>query len=337
MSNENGKKPLLKVVNVSKEFSAKSEAFSSEKRVVKAVNNVSFDVYEKETIGIVGESGCGKTTLGKVILHLVEGSTGEVFFEGRDVLKCRGREMRRLRRDMQIVYQDPFTSLNPRERICNIIAEPLLVQNLSDRKTAMSKAVEMLKVVGLPEDFAQRFPHECSGGQRQRVGIARALISNPKLIVCDEAVSALDVSTQSQIINLLKDVQKQFGLTYLFISHNLSVVRYLCNKVVVMYLGQIVEMAESEVLFNNPVHPYTAALFEAIPMPDPELNRGISILDGDSPNPLNIPSGCPFHTRCKYCIEKCKTEKPEYREVVQWHFVACHRAYDFLQSKETKK
>ena len=267
------------------------------------------------------------------MLHLFEGATGEVLFNGRDVLLCKGAEMRKLRREMQIVYQDPYTSLNPRDTIGAIIAEPLIVQKLCDKKAALQKAREMLRIVGLPEMFYNRYPHECSGGQRQRVGIARSLISNPKLIVCDEAVAALDVSTQSQIINLLKDVQRQYGLTYLFISHGLSVVRYLCNRVIVMYLGQIVEMAESEELYTHPLHPYTQALFSAILAPDPELAQERIILEGDIPNPLNAPTGCAFHTRCRYGTRQCETERPAYREMTVGHYVACHRAEEMLKEQ----
>lgn len=316
--------PFLEVKHASKYYSAKTQAFSLEKRKVKAVDDISFTVYPGEAVGIVGESGCGKTTLGKLILHLLDGSAGEVLLDGRDVLKCKGAKMRRLRRDMQIVYQDPYTSLNPRMRIGGIIGEPLLVQKICPRSEVKPRVLEMLKVVGLSESYYARYPHECSGGQRQRVGIARALISKPRLIICDEAVSALDVSTQSQIINLLQDIQEEFKLTYLFISHGLSVVRHICNRVIVMYLGQIVEFADCDELYETPRHPYTQALFSAIPVPDPERNRERVILEGDIPNPLDVIEGCPFQTRCRYCMDICKKQRPECRDIGNQHYIACH-------------
>ncbi len=318
--------PLLKVSHVSKHYSAKPGAFSRDRRVVRAVEDISFEVYTKETIGIVGESGCGKTTLGKLVLRLFEPTNGEVLFEGQDVLKLKGQQLRDFRRYAQIVYQDPYTSLNPRNTIGKIIGEPLLVQKLADKKAVQEKVMHMLEVVGLSSDYYGRYPFECSGGQRQRVGIARALILNPKLIVCDEAVSALDVSTQSQIINLLDDIQEEFSLTYLFISHGLSVVRHMCSRVMVMYLGRMVEIAECEELYHHPMHPYTQALFSAILLPDPEMERNRIILEGDVPNPVNVPSGCAFHTRCRYADERCRKETPLMREIGNGHSVACHLA-----------
>lgn len=317
--------PLLKVNHVSKYYSAKAGAFSRDKRVVKAVEDISFDVYPGETLGIVGESGCGKTTLGKLVLHLFEPTKGEVLFGGQDVLRLKGRQLREFRKHAQIVYQDPYTSLNPRNTIGRTIAEPLLVQKLADKKQTEESVLRMLEVVGLSSDYYDRYPFECSGGQRQRVGIARALILNPKLIVCDEAVSALDVSTQSQIINLLDDIQKEFDLTYLFISHGLSVVRHMCSRVMVMYLGRVVEIAGCEELYRHPRHPYTEALFSAIPLPDPEIKKDRIILEGDVPNPVNVPSGCAFHTRCKYAHERCRNETPQMRETGNGHSVACHQ------------
>ncbi len=318
------KKPLLEVNHVSKHYSAKTGAFSRDKTTVKAVDDITFKVYPGETIGIVGESGCGKTTLGKIILHLFEPTDGEVLFEGRDVLRMKGKELRQFRRYAQIVYQDPYTSLNPRNTIGKIIGEPLIVQKMEDKKSVKEKVLHMLKVVGLSEDYYDRYPFECSGGQRQRIGIARALILNPKLIVCDEAVSALDVSTQAQIINLLDDIQKEFQLTYIFISHGLSVVRHICSRVMVMYLGKIVEIAGCEDLYQNPKHPYTQALFSAIPLPDPEAEKKHIILEGDVPSPVNVPPGCPFHTRCKYVSDRCKTEIPKMKKLRHGHCVSCH-------------
>lgn len=317
-------RPLLEVNHISKYYSAKTGAFSRDKRVVKAVEDISFKVYPGETIGIVGESGCGKTTLGKLILHLFEPSKGEVLFCGQDVLKLKGQQLRDFRRHAQIIYQDPYTSLNPRNTIGKIIGEPLLVQKLADKKNIQEKVEHMLEIVGLNSEYSRRYPFECSGGQRQRIGIARALILNPKLIVCDEAVSALDVSTQSQIINLLDDIQKEFNLTYLFISHGLSVVRHICSRVMVMYLGRVVEIAECEELYYHPRHPYTQALFSAIPLPDPEMEKNRIILEGDVPSPVNVPTGCAFHTRCKYATERCKRENPPMQKIGEGHSVACH-------------
>ncbi|MCB6201711.1 ABC transporter ATP-binding protein [Extibacter muris] len=319
-------RPLLKVNHVSKHYSAKSGAFSRDKRLVRAVEDISFEVYTKETVGIVGESGCGKTTLGKLVLHLFEPTKGEVLFGGQDVLKLKGQQLRDFRRHAQIVYQDPYTSLNPRNTIGKIIGEPLLVQKIADKKEVQEKVLHMLEVVGLSSDYYGRYPFECSGGQRQRVGIARALILNPKLIVCDEAVSALDVSTQSQIINLLDDIQEEFSLTYLFISHGLSVVRHMCSRVMVMYLGRMVEIAECEELYHYPQHPYTQALFSAIVLPDPEMEQNRIILEGDVPSPVNVPDGCAFHTRCRYADDRCRKETPLLREIANGHSVACHRA-----------
>lgn len=324
------KKRLLEVNHVSKTFAARTSVFSRDRREVKAVSDVSFQVFEGETIGIVGESGCGKTTLGKVILHLVDGAQGEVLYRGTDILKLKGKELRKMRRELQIVYQDPYTSLNPRKKIGYIVAEPLLAQKMAGKQEAFKRAEEMLEIVGLPKRFMDKYPHECSGGQRQRIGIARALICNAKIIVCDEAVSALDASTQSQIINLLEELQEKFNLTYLFISHGLSVVEHISNRVIVMYLGQIVEMAETGELYANPRHPYTEALFSANPVPNPEVQKKRIILEGDVPNPMNIPSGCPFRTRCRYAKEICSSQRPKLRDDGNGHFTACH----LVESKE---
>lgn len=316
--------PLLQIKHVSKYYSSKAGFFSGGNKPVKAVNDVSFVVYPGETIGIVGESGCGKTTLGKTILHLFPATEGEVVFQGKDILKLKGKELREFRKHAQIVYQDPYTSLNPRNTIGKIIGEPLKVQKMAEKNEIKKRVMEMLQVVGLSEDFYGRYPFECSGGQRQRVGIARALIMRPELIVCDEAVSALDVSTQSQIINLLYDIQKQYDLTYLFISHGLSVVRHICSRVMVMYLGKVVELAECEELYKNPRHPYTQALFSAIPLPDPENKTKRIMLEGDVPNPVDVPEGCAFHTRCKYATEQCRKKAPPLIDIGGGHEVACY-------------
>lgn len=325
-SNSGQKEILLQISHVSKYYSLKQSWLSKEKQILKAVDDISFDLYKGEALGVVGESGCGKTTLGKTMLHLLEADAGTVLFHGQDILKLRGKELRQFRREAQIVYQDPYTSLNPRNTIGKIIGEPLKIQKIEkNREQIKDKVKQMLRVVGLNEDFYGRYPFECSGGQRQRVGIARALIMNPQFIVCDEAVSALDVSTQSQIINLLSDIQKEFELTYIFISHGLSVVRHLCDRIMVMYLGRVVEIADCEEIYDNPLHPYTQALFSAIPLPDPQKKKNRIMLEGDVPNPMHIPEGCPFHTRCKYADDRCKRERPALTEVENKHMVACHR------------
>lgn len=318
--------PLLRVEHVSKYYPSRAGVLSKNNVAVKAVDDISFEVYAGETVGIVGESGCGKTTLGKTVLHLFEPTAGRVFFEGTDVLQLKGKALREFRKFAQIVYQDPYTSLNPRNTIGKIVGEPLKIQKMFSEKEIKIRVMEMLEVVGMPRSFYERYPFECSGGQRQRVGIARALIMNPKLIVCDEAVSALDVSTQSQIINLLVDVQKEFDLTYLFISHGLSVVRHICDRVMVMYLGKIVEIAECEEIYNHPEHPYTQALFSAIPLPDPEEKRERIMLEGDVPNPIHVPEGCPFHTRCHYASDQCREKMPDLFETEKGHFTACYLA-----------
>lgn len=325
-SNSGQKEILLQISHVSKYYSLKQSWLSKERQILKAVDDISFDLYKGEALGVVGESGCGKTTLGKTMLHLLEADAGTVLFHGQDILKLRGKELRQFRRAAQIVYQDPYTSLNPRNTIGKIIGEPLKIQKIEkNREQIKDKVKQMLRVVGLNEDFYDRYPFECSGGQRQRVGIARALIMNPQFIVCDEAVSALDVSTQSQIINLLSDIQKEFELTYIFISHGLSVVRHLCDRIMVMYLGKVVEIADCEEIYDNPLHPYTQALFSAIPLPDPQKKKNRIMLEGDVPNPMHIPEGCPFHTRCKYADDRCKRERPALTEVENEHMVACHR------------
>jgi len=294
---------------------------------IKAVDGVSFTIRRGETLGLVGESGCGKTTTGKVILRLSEPTAGEVFFEGRDIFKLSNQEMRKLRKEMQIIFQDPYASLNPRMTVGDIVGEPLEIHGVARGPEKAKRVRELLEVVGLASYHARRYPHEFSGGQRQRIGIARALALNPKLIVCDEPVSALDVSIQSQVINLLEDLQREYNLTYLFIAHGLSVVKHVSDRVRVMYLGKMVEISPSSDLYANPLHPYTEALMSAIPIPDPTVKRERIVLEGDVPSPMNPPSGCRFHTRCRYAAQMgdlCKTVEPPMQEVAPDHWVACH-------------
>ncbi len=292
---------------------------------VRAVDGVSFDVKAGETFGLVGESGCGKTTTGRSILRLIEPSGGQVFFNGKNVTKLSGTEMRKIRSEMQIVFQDPYGSLNPRYTVQQTLEEPMIIHNLyADASERKKRVMELLEVVGLSTSRMNRYPHEFSGGQRQRIGIARALAVNPKLIIADEPVSALDVSVQSQVLNLLDDLQKEFHLTYVFIAHDLSVVKHISNRVGVMYLGKMVELAESDRLYEKPMHPYTQALLSAVPIPNPEAKRERIILQGDLPSPANPPSGCYFHPRCQSCMDICKTTAPEWKEIEPGHFAACH-------------
>ena len=317
--------PLLRVTNLKKYFPIRGGVLGGVVAWVKAVDEISFDIFEGETLGLVGESGSGKTTAGKTILQLYKPTAGDVYFEGRLINNLRGEELRRLRRDMQIIFQDPYGSLNPRMPISEIIGEPLLVHGLvKSKKEMLNRVVEVMELVGLRPEYLNRYPHEFSGGQRQRIGIARAIVLNPKFVVCDEPVSALDVSIQSQVINLLNDLQEKLKLTYLFIAHDLAVIRHMCDRVVVMYLGNVMEIAENQELFENPLHPYTQALLSAVPVPDPEVKKERIILKGDIPSPINPPSGCVFHTRCPVAMPICKEVKPELREVKPGHFVACH-------------
>lgn len=320
---------LLQVKNLVKHFPiTQGIIFQKKIGAVHAVDGVSFDIYKGETLGLVGESGCGKSTTGRTIIQLYRPTSGQVLFEGIDLVSLKGEALRKTRRRMQMIFQDPYASLNPRMTIGEIIAEPLLIHRIVDNASAREKVSDLLKLVGLNPQYANRYPHEFSGGQRQRVGVARSLSLEPSLIICDEPISALDVSIQAQVVNLLEDLQKKFNLTYLFIAHDLSMVHHISDRIAVMYLGVIVELANNRELFDRPLHPYSRALLSAVPVPNPiiEMKRQRLLLQGDVPSPVNPPSGCRFRTRCPIAKEICAQEKPEMVEYSKLHFAACHFA-----------
>lgn len=314
---------LLEVSGLKKYFPITGGLLDSKKGEVKAVDDVSFFVKKGETLGIVGESGCGKSTTGRLLMRLIEPSEGKIVFEDKEITRLSKSELRKIRRDIQMVFQDPYASLNPRHSIEQILEEPLIVHGIGTKEERKKSVKEMLEVVGLSSYHARRYPHQFSGGQRQRIGIAKALMTKPKLIIADEPVSALDVSIQAQVLNLMKDIQKEFQLTYIFIAHDLGVVRHISDRVGVMYLGRLIELADSEEIYENPKHPYTQALLSAVPIPDPDIRRETILIQGELPSPANPPSGCAFHTRCSKCMDICKTERPEERDL-NGHFVACH-------------
>lgn len=322
---------IVQVDQISKHFQLKRSFLSlGRSPVVKAVDNISFSIEKGETLGLVGESGCGKSTLGRTILRLYEPTGGTIRFEDTNVSELGKEDLRKFRTKMQIVFQDSYSSLNPRHRVGDIIAEPMMIHTEMEPKEIKDRIFELLKLVGLKPMHAQRFPHEFSGGQRQRINIARALALYPRFVVCDEPISALDVSIQAQVVNLLQDLQKKLGITYLFIAHDLSMVQHISDRIAVMYLGRMMELTTSRQLFEDPLHPYTQSLISAIPIPSPkrERERGHIVLEGEVPSPVNPPSGCVFHTRCPVAEEKCSREVPEYREAKPGHWVACHFALD---------
>jgi oligopeptide/dipeptide ABC transporter ATP-binding protein len=324
---------LVEIQDIKKYFPIKKGFFNKQVGAVRALDGISLKIYEGETLGLVGESGCGKSTLGRVMLRLLSATSGSVTFEGQSVLSASTSELKKLRKQMQIVFQNPYASLDPRMTVAQIVAEPLEVHGVARGAELKDRVHKLLKLVGLSDEMANRYPHEFSGGQRQRIGIARALALRPKLIVADEPVSALDVSVQAQILNLLIDLRSEFNLTYLLVAHNLDVVRYISDRIAVMYLGRIVELGECADVYAMPLHPYTQALISAAPVPDPDYDRTNRIvLQGDLPSPANPPSGCRFHTRCPIAQDKCKVDDPELREIVPGHFSACHFAETLLKS-----
>lgn len=330
-ANSNSRENIIEVKDLVKYFPVYEGLLRRKVADVKAVDGVSFAIKKGETLGLVGESGCGKTTVAMTMLRLVEPTSGEVLFHGQNVLAAKGRELKALRRNIQIVFQDPFASLDPRLPIGDAISEGLVIHNIGNRQERFEKLLATLKLVGLEEYHANRYAHEFSGGQRQRIGIARALVLDPEFLILDEPVSALDVSIQAQVLNILKDLQDKLGLTYMFVAHNLAVVEHISDRVAVMYLGLIAEIASRDDLFNQPLHPYTQALLSAIPIPDPERERKRTILAGDVPSPLNPPSGCRFHPRCPIArLPHCSEEEPQLRELRPNHWVACHYSEDFL-------
>ncbi|WP_342550519.1 dipeptide ABC transporter ATP-binding protein [Lysinibacillus sp. FSL M8-0216] len=330
MIKEQQAQPLLQVNNLKQHFSLKKEKLFGPQQVVKAVDGVSFEIMPGETLSIVGESGCGKSTTSRSILRLDEPTSGEVLLFGKNLVTMNKKELRVARKDIQIIFQDPYASLNPRRTIRKMLTEAMSIQKIVPPEQQEARMIELMSLVGLRPEYLERYPHEFSGGQRQRIGIARALAVNPKIIICDESVSALDVSIQAQILNLLKQLQKDLDLTFLFISHDLSVVRHISDRIMVMYLGKVVEIADKQSLFTQPHHPYTKALFSSIPVIDKEHRKERIILKGDLPSPLNPPTGCSFHTRCPFATDKCKAEVPALREITATHKVACHFAENLV-------
>jgi len=312
--------PLLRAQDLVKHFPVEGSDL-----VLRAVDGVTFDINQGETLGLVGESGCGKSTVGRCLLRLYEPTSGKIFFENEEITHASNSEMRPVRRDMQVIFQDPYSSLNPRQNILSIVSEPMVIHKIGSKSERRDRVAGLLEKVGLDPSYMRRYPHEFSGGQRQRIGIARALALDPKMIVCDEPVSALDVSVQAQVVNLLQDLQSELGLTYLFISHGLAVVEHISNRVAVMYLGKIVEIADAQELYSDPLHPYTKALLSAIPIPDPKQKRERIVLKGDVPTPIDPPSGCRFRTRCPWAIDDCAKVVPELREITPGHTAACIR------------
>src|SRR5690625_13196 len=334
------KKELLKVKNLKQYFPVKGGLLGRTINQVKAVDDVSFEIYEGETLSLVGESGCGKSTTGRAVLRLQEPTSGEIYFDGEDLLSLNKREMRQKRKNLQIIFQDPFASLNPRQTVGQILMEAMQIQKVVPKKQLKKRTIELLETVGLNAEQFDRYPHEFSGGQRQRIGIARALSVDPKLIIADEAVSALDVSIQAQVLNLMKRLQREFDLTYLFIAHDLGVVRHISDRIIVMYLGKIMEIADKTSLFENPQHPYTKALLSAIPIPDPEKKKERIVLKGDVPSPIDPPTGCRFHTRCPFATDICRTEEPTLRNLAHMkdgHQAACHHIEKFLENDSPEK
>ena len=324
MSETKDENIIIEVKNLKKHFQITKGMLRKTTTTVRAVDGLNFKVYKGETLGIVGESGCGKSTTGELILGLQEATEGNIFFDNVDIANMSKDEVRKTKRNLQVIFQDPYSSLNPRMTVEELIGEPLVVHKLLKGKELRKRVVELTKLVGLGEHYLSRYPHEFSGGQRQRIGIARALALNPKVVVCDEAVSALDVSIQAQILNLLKKLQRELDLTLIFIAHGLPAVRHISDRIAVMYLGRIVELADRDEIFERTLHPYTAALLESVPIPNPRLRKERELIEGEIPSASNPPSGCPFHPRCPLATDKCKTEVPQYKEVLENHYVACH-------------
>lgn len=322
---------LLVIENLSKRYTASGSLIKGKTVYVNAVDHVTLRIKRGETLGLVGESGCGKSTLGRTLLQLIPKTEGKIYFDGQDLDELNKKEIRNLRQKMQIIFQDPYSCLNPRMNVLELVRAPLDVFRIGTKKERMDKAKEILEIVGLGGQCFTRYPHEFSGGQRQRIGIARALILHPEFVVCDEPVSALDVSVRASVLNLMRELQSTLGLTYLFISHDLSVVKYISDRVVVMYLGNIVELTDKDSLYKFPLHPYTRALLEAIPLPDPDSDKKLQTIEGDLPSPYDPPTGCPFHQRCGHCSEKCRQQKPDLKEIFPGHYAACHlyEAYYF--------